>query len=149
LEFADRCADYLIRRKIYLSSKTGQPIDESWGLLCFPRFYQFDALRGLCVLLKWSKVRKKTLPLAAIIDVVQKIHESFPDGRIKVGRNAWKGLATRFYDAEKKEWLRADSLSFPLLNSLSSPGEQSPFLSRIWRETLGTLFKIKNAGLLV
>ena len=149
MEFADRCADYLIRRKIYLSSKTGQLIDESWGLLCFPRFYQFDALRGLSVLINWSKLRKKELPSIAIVDVVRKIHESFPDGKIKIGRNAWKGLPTRFYDEQKKEWKRADSSSFLLLDSVSAEGKCSPFLTQSWQSAVAGLFQIREQGLLI
>lgn len=147
--FVDRGAQYLIHRKIFCSGKTGQPIDQSWYLLCFPRFYHFDALRGLSFLLKWSRIKKKPLPLNSIIEVLLHIEKSFPDGQVETERSSWKGAPTRLYDPSRQEWCKGESAGFPLLESVSAPGQYSPFLTKIWQAALSDLFEIKAAGLLV
>ena len=42
-----RAQDYLLKRRLYRSLRTGEVIDRSWSRFQFPPSYRYDVLRGL------------------------------------------------------------------------------------------------------
>ena len=49
-EFLDGGARYLIERRLVLRRSDGRPMREEFLKVCFPRFYDYDVLRGLSFL---------------------------------------------------------------------------------------------------
>lgn len=142
--FVARGARFLMNRQLRLGSPTKHNSDEresaqSWGQLCFPRFYLYDTLRGLSALLRWSEVTGEEIPRDAVAEVVTDLARRFPDGRARIGRHAYAGAGS-LVRAPSGEWLRRQPATyFPLLTKLSAIGEESPFLSRQWQDARALL----------
>ena len=66
--FLDDGARYLIEHRLVCSQRTGEVINEDWPKPLFPRFFEYDILRGLAYLVEWSKRRNKPLPRAVIAE---------------------------------------------------------------------------------
>lgn len=144
-EFLDRGAQYLMSKRLFRSNNSGRVIDESWLELTFPRFYHYDILRGLSFVLKWARLLGRQVPGTAIIETVEYIDNSFPDGFLRVQRAAWSGASTRWFDRKTSTWTRKPAESFPLLDSVSELGRVSRDLTEIWDETRADLqFLIKS-----
>lgn len=131
MNFLDRGAQYLIDRKLFRSvSKDGKIIDEDWLRICFPRFYDYDVLRGLNFLLHWAERCKKQIPMDAISETLLLIDQRYPDGLVQSGRIGCAGDNTWVQDAGGN-WSRCNVPSgFPLLNVVGRAAVASSFLSR-------------------
>jgi hypothetical protein len=144
--FIDRCAQFLIGRKLMLGSQTKhnaaeQISAEKWQRLCFPRFYLYDVLRGLIALLKWAQIARGTIPPDAIRDVVTLLSQRYPDGQLRNERLSYEGVGTISQDAFG-EWQRGQPATLsPLLVRVSAVGDASPFLSKQWAEALNLIVK--------
>ncbi|WP_163992417.1 hypothetical protein [Pyxidicoccus caerfyrddinensis] len=151
--FMDRAAGFLVGRALVQGSDTVHNAEErgsaaGWPQLTFPRFYFHDVLRGLAVLVEWAHRLQRPLPWSAISHVVVDLEARFPDGRVRIGRQAFAGKTTRV-PAEDGRWTkRVPASSFPLLEASSSVGEVSPFLTRSWQTTRERLVALAQAGLL-
>lgn len=55
-------ADYLIRQKLFRKVSSGEVIDEDWLEIRFPRFYEYDFLRGFYFLAKWRELSGFKIP---------------------------------------------------------------------------------------
>lgn len=146
-QFLDNGAQYLIQKRLFRKSN-GEPMDEEWLKLCFPRFYHYDVLRGLSFLLKWSRTFNRPLPAHVIEEVVEKIDNDFPDGRVTVQRAAWSGANSRYFDDASNSWIKAPAASYPLLETIGKVGCHSPQLSKIWNDSKQDLLAIIDKGLL-
>ncbi len=137
IEFLEKCAKFLINRKLKLGSDTkhnpGERVSaEKWMQLCFPRYYLYDVLRGLNALLIWSDKTKNKISADAIHDVVGSLKTRFPEGQIKIQRQSFEGVGT-ITENESGEWIRKQPASFfPLLNIVSKTDDVSPFLTKQW-----------------
>jgi len=144
--FLDRCARFLIERKLTLGSFSKQNAAERenskiWTRLCFPRFYFYDALRGLAVLLEWSEKRAKPLPWNVIREVVEQLSP-------RNERLAYEGT-TSIARSPSGEWLRTPAATlFPLLSATSALGA-SPYLERQWGEAQARIQRLRERGLIV
>jgi hypothetical protein len=141
VSFLDRCAHFLMARKLMLGSTTTHNAEEraaadSWMQLCFPRFYFYDVLRGLNALLFWAEQTGKRLPPDSIRPVVDHIERSCPDGSVRIERIGFAGRNT-LRQAPSGEWsdTRSAAKTFPLLDAVSRLGEVSPYLSWQWQAT--------------
>lgn len=147
ISFLDKGAKYLIEKRLFRTATTNSIIDEDWLKLCFPRFYLYDALRGLSFLLDWASKLERKLPLAAIEECVTRIEKQFGDGRISVERACWAGANSRWFDKATGEWSKGPAASFPLLEAVSEIGVESPRLTSIWgdaKERLGSLTQARQ-----
>ncbi|MCP3143742.1 hypothetical protein [Pyxidicoccus xibeiensis] len=151
--FMDRAAGFLIGRALVRGSDTVHNAEErgsatAWPQLTFPRFYFHDVLRGLAVLVEWAHRLQRPLPWSAIAHVVVDLEARFPDGRVRIGRQAFAGKTTRVPGEDRRWTKRVPASSFPLLEASSRVGEASPFLTRSWQTTRERLFALAQAGLL-
>jgi hypothetical protein len=144
--FIEKCAEFLMRRKLRLGSPTVHNASErrsaeQWTKLCFPRFYLYDVLRGLNALVLWSEKTKRPIPGEAIADVIASLREQFPDGRVRPARLSYDGVGT-ILQTSSGEWIRKQPATlFPLLSKTSILGEVSPFLSKQWAQAENFLTK--------
>ena len=106
----------------------------SWGALCFPRFYFYDALRGLAAVVAWAAAHGHALPLAAVASTIAALAARAPDGVLRVERSAVVGKQGWAPDAAGA-WSRQPTTTWSLLDLVSQPGAVSPGLTRQWQAT--------------
>jgi hypothetical protein len=136
--FVNRAAALLIERRLTRGSPTKHNAAERdsarhWLTPAFPRFYHYDALRGLDALTLWAARTGTQLPPEAISHVTGHFTASFPDGAIRIGRNALAGAGT-IAQTPEGPWgtTHRPASDFPLLTAVSTIGEVSPFLTASW-----------------
>jgi hypothetical protein len=137
-EFLDRGAQYLIERRLVCRRRDGRVMDESFLKIGFPRFYDYDVLRGLSFLAAWSRARRQAVPRDAVAGTLSALSARFPDGKIRVekaGLAAVKSLVR----AADGTWSGGAATSFPLLDSARRVGEVSAVLTRRWAEARDVL----------
>ena len=134
-DFLDQGAEYLLDRRLACRKRDGRPMDPSFLQIGFPRFYDYDVLRGLSFLADWSRVRRTVVPRAAVAGALSALNARFPDGKIHVEKPCLPadGSLNRGADGA---WTRGAASSFPLLASAGRVGEVSEVLSRRWAEVL-------------
>jgi hypothetical protein len=152
--FVARAGGFMIVRALIHGSQTVHNAEErdaavAWGALTFPRFYFYDVLRGLAVLVRWAEATEQRLPEAAVATVVNALVERWPDGIVRVERQALAGKTTILPTADHSPSPRAPASTFPLLDSTSRVGEQSEALTRQWSEARAGLLRLAHAGRLV
>ena len=132
-EFLDRGAQYLIERRLVCRRSDGRPMNAEFLKIGFPRFYDYDVLRGLSFLAAWSRVRRRIVPREAVAPSLSALAARFPDGKIRVEK---AGLAAEdsLNPAQDGTWARGAASRFPLLDSASRVGEVSEVLTRRWAE---------------
>jgi hypothetical protein len=151
-EFLDRGARCLLARELRLGCSAEHNREESddeaeWLLPCFPRFYFYDTLRGLSFVLEYAERLRRPIPARAIEQVVADLEARFPDGRVRVGRHAFEGCGS--WNISGGEWKREKKASlFPLLERVSEPGRESPYLSARWMEAKERLVRLRASRLL-
>ena len=146
--FLERGAHFLASKKLFRSSRTGAAINESWTQLCFPRFFEYDYLRGLHFLLSWSLASKKSLSAESIAETVTLIDEKFPDGCIYIERSIWASTNTRYLNPGSKTWSKKLATAFPLLESASAIGSKSAQLTAQWNDARLKLGQVLDEGLI-
>jgi hypothetical protein len=132
-EFLDRGAEYLIQRRLVRRRSDGKVMDESFLKIGFPRFYDYDFLRGLSFLAAWSRARGKLVPPESVEEHLSALSARFPDGKIRVekaGLIAERSLRR----SPDGAWAGGEASSFPLLDSARRVGEVSEVLTRRWSE---------------
>jgi len=137
-EFVDRGAAYLIERKLACRRRDGRPMDADFLKIGFPRFYDYDVLRGLSFLAAWSRLRRRAVPREAVAPTLSALSARFPDGVIRVEK---AGLAAEgsLNPVEGEAWSRGSASVFPLLDAARRVGEPSEILTRRWAEARAAL----------
>ncbi|NGZ75249.1 prenyltransferase/squalene oxidase repeat-containing protein [Saccharibacillus alkalitolerans] len=113
----DEGARYLIEHRLVCSKSSGEVINEDWLKPCFPRFFEYDLLRGLSFLTEWSQKLGRPLPEGFVEEALARI-EPYTDGeKVRIGRQVWD---------PDGEW---GGETFGLLEALPGIGEVSETLS--------------------
>lgn len=116
--FLDEGARYLIEHRLVCSKKDGCIINPAWLKPLFPRFFEYDILRGMYFLSEWSERTGRALPLEVINDGHNRLRSHIgPDGvsigrRVNDQRGGWHGP------------------TFPLMDSVGMVGDVSPHLTQ-------------------
>jgi len=144
----DAGAHYLIKRNLVRSMKSADVINDAWLQLTFPRFYEYDILRGFAFCVNWAKQRNKPLS-AEFVDHAVAIIESKIIGNandatgLPVERQYYKTVDTRLKN-ENGEWTKGPSSEFPLLVWASQIGQISPSLTYSWNSALTDLKRLSH-----
>jgi hypothetical protein len=150
-EALDRGAQYVLERHLFRSiSRKGAIIDESWTKLLFPRFYEYDLLRGLAFVVSWALIRRKTLPLSGISEALVLLRDKLQNNSCRVERQIYSGSSgskTRVRHSDGT-WSRTDASNFALLSATSELNAISPFLTHSWQSTIDGLAELESCGLL-
>lgn len=121
-EFLERGAGYLIAHRLVRSTK-GSLVNPDWLKPCFPRFYEYDVLRGARFLLDWSRKTGGRVPAEALADA-----KPWLDGkRAVVERDA---LDKRSLVWSGTGWEKNGSSRFSLLKAVCRVG--APIAPRAW-----------------
>jgi hypothetical protein len=145
--FIDRAAGCMIDRALIRGSQTVHNADErgaaaAWRALAFPRFYFYDVLRGLAALVRWALATGQPLPDGAVDVVINELVERWPDGIVRVERQAHTGHTTLIPTADHSPSPRAPTSTFALLDAVSVPGEPSEALTRQWSAVRADLLRL-------
>ena len=125
--FLDAGAQYLIEHRLICSKTEGRTINEEWLKPFFPRYFEYDILRGLSYLVDWSSRREKPLPVEIIEEGLNRLESYITDSGIVIERRVndkngdWRGRA------------------FPLMKAVSEVGRTSPCLTRQIDAVFGAL----------
>lgn len=115
--FLDEGARYLIEHRLVCSKQHGAVLDMDWLKPCFPRFFEYDILRGMSFLAEWSRRRNKALPVDLLVEGVERLKIYIKADGLRIGRQVhdphgpWGGQ------------------TFSLLEALAGLGEVSPYLT--------------------
>jgi hypothetical protein len=137
-EFLDRGAEYLIERRLVCRRRDGRVMDESFLKIGFPRFYDYDVLRGLSFLAAWSQARRKAVPREAVAGHLSALSARFLDGRVRVEKAGLLAEKSLVRSAEGA-WSGGAATSFPLLDSARRVGEVCEVLTRRWADVRSIL----------
>jgi hypothetical protein len=116
--FLDEGARYLIEHRLVCSKKDGRVISTTWLKPLFPRFFEYDILRGMNFLVEWSGRTGRPLPVEVIREGLDRLRPHICQSGVVVGRHVndsnggWRGS------------------TFPLMASTGAVGTVSPYLTR-------------------
>lgn len=79
--FLERGVEYLLDHRLFRSTK-GAVISEDWLRPRFPRYYDYDVLRGLRFLARWERRFRRRVPRAPLKEALDAVSARFPDGRV-------------------------------------------------------------------
>lgn len=137
VEFLNRGADYLVRHKLFRRLSNGDVIDPDWLEVRFPRFYDYDFLRGFYFLAKWKKESGYSFPdelTAEVEDLMQK--QLTPQG-VKLLR--YNLIDKRSYNPQADgSWKMGEASEFDLLKAVSFDGALCGPLTRAWDQVKPT-----------
>ena len=77
VRFLDGVANYLLVRKLFRTSM-GEVVDLGWLQPKFPRFYDYDTLRGLRYLARWKTRLGREVPKDAVAEALKHLPEKGP-----------------------------------------------------------------------
>ncbi len=117
-KFLEEGARYLIEHRLVCSRNEGRVINKEWLKPFFPRFFEYDILRGLYYLVEWSKRRGKTLPEKVIKEGLARLKGFIDESGVVMGRQVFD---------RNGDW---GGSTFPLLKSVSQVGKVSPYLTK-------------------
>jgi hypothetical protein len=137
--FMDKGIKYLIKHRLVYKTSGGL-MDEDFMKLQFPRFYSYDILRGLSLLVRWYEHYKESnheLSVSAeeiITEGINTVREFMADGKLRVMRSdLFQGNTRAVDDAGEFTVVELKSY-FNLLYAVGTVGERSPYLSWQFQE---------------
>jgi hypothetical protein len=93
-------------------------IDPEWLKPIFPRFFEYDVLRGMSYLVAWAERRQQPVPREVLQEGLRLLEEWICDDQVRIGTQVF---------GERGRW---ESDTFPLLDLVGSVGTISPYLYR-------------------
>jgi hypothetical protein len=135
--FLERTTAYLLRRQLARSLSKGGAIPcPEWLVPCFPRFYEYDVLRGLRLVARHATRTGARLDPAAVMEAAGAVEAAL--ARDDFGpRRFHEGKKTKRQDASG-EWRREPAGTFPLLDIAAGP-LGAAVLRREWADTRALL----------
>jgi hypothetical protein len=133
--FVDAGAEYLLERRLAFRRRDGQLMDPKFLDIGFPRFYDYDVLRGLAFIAEWSRLRRKMVQRRAIGWIIDSLDERFPDGRVKIEKPGLFETENTLALNKEGSWVRGPATSFPLFDSVRKVGTISEALTQNWAHT--------------
>jgi hypothetical protein len=116
--FLDGGAHYLIKHRLCRSVSTGEILQPDWVKPIFPRFFEYDILRGMMFLTDWSQLLNRPMPVDVLREGIELLKPLVRDGQLMTGTQIF---------GPRGRWV---SDSFPLLDLVGSEGLVSEMLTR-------------------
>jgi len=134
--FLSRGAEYILNHNLFRSASDPKKIiDENWTKLCFPRFYEYDVLRGLVFLVRWAKRFNRALPLDRIAEAIGIVGDHLNENdEIVIKRQFWSEQKTVVITRDGQREFKKNVSSFPLLEAAGKAGTVSKRLTAEWNE---------------
>lgn len=128
----DRGAAYILRQRLFRRVSSGGVIDPDWLEIRFPRFYEYDFLRGFAFLAAWREHSGFVIPDDLADEVAELVARQWTS----------EGIVLRRYNLFDKRsqnpqpdgsWSSGPASEFPLLQAISAPNLPCEPLTRVWR----------------
>ena len=84
--FLHRGAKYLVEHRLFRKISTGEIINQDWTEVRFPRFYDYDFLRGFYFLAKWREYSNFVIPAGLEREVKELVGKQMVNDGIKLLR---------------------------------------------------------------
>ncbi|MEK6624432.1 MAG: hypothetical protein AABY86_05670, partial [Bdellovibrionota bacterium] len=137
--FLDRGANYLLRQKLFRKVSSGEVIRQDWREIKFPRFYEYDFLRGFYFLAKWREQSGLPIPDELVEEVEILVEHQMTSEGLKLKR--YNLFDKRSYNPGTNEfWAWGLASEFDLMKAVSFDGAPCSPLTKKWNEV-----KLKNA----
>jgi hypothetical protein len=133
VEFLDKGAAYLLKQKLFRKVSTGEVIDKDWLEIRFPRFYEYDFLRGFYFLEKWRQQSGFSIPDELVDEVEELVCRQMTDKEIQLKR--YNLFDKRSYNPSSDgawEWGQASEIN--LMKAVSFEGSLCLPLTKKWNE---------------
>ena len=138
--FLARAAGYLRARKLARSlSKNGAIAAAEWLVPCFPRFYEYDVLRGLTFVAEWAASAGEALREEEIAESTLALDRCFSSSEPLAPRRWFESARTVRQDVSGAWSIREPARRFPLLEVAGTPVVGGSLLRAEWRRTLALL----------
>lgn len=133
--------DYLIDHQL-IRSRSGKLLEPLWQRPLFPRFYEYDLLRGLDLASALAQALQRPLPQTAIQDVVTALEADHAP-------QPWYLAELTTLRQTGETWQkRQPAGSFALLDRVSQPEIAAAFVTAQWQRVQARLAALDAAGLL-
>jgi hypothetical protein len=133
IAFLNRGANYLLRQQLFRKSSTGEVIDPNWLEIRFPRFYEYDFLRGYYFLEKWRQQSGFSIPDKLVDEVEELVSKQVTSEGIKLKR--YNLFDKRSYNpATDGTWAWGVATEIDLMKLVSFDGAICEPLSTKWDE---------------
>jgi len=133
VEFLNRGATYLVKQKLFRRISTGEVIDRDWLEIRFPRFYDYDFLRGYYFLEKWRQQSGFHLPEVLVQEITELVQHQIVNGSIVLKR--YNLFDKRSYNpAPDGSWAFGSATEFDLMKAVSFDGCICSPLTQKWNE---------------
>ncbi len=131
--FVDLGAEYLLERRLAFRRRDGQLMSSGFVDIGFPRFYDYDVLRGLSFISEWARLRRRMVPRRAVGWVFESMEDRFPDARVRIEK---EGIVPAETTLEFKDgtWSRGKTSTFPLLEASRKVGAPCAPLTDQWNK---------------
>jgi len=133
ISFLEKGAAYLLRHKLFRKASTGEVVDKNWLEITFPRFYEYDFLRGYYFLAKWRQQSGFVIPGELTDEVEELVSRQLTE----------KGIVLKRYNLTSKRsynpgaggaWAMGEASEFDLMKGSSYDGCPCPPLTQKWDE---------------
>jgi hypothetical protein len=122
-------ARYLIEHRLVCSKIDGRVINRAWLKPLFPRFFEYDILRGMYFLVAWSRRTGRPPPDEVIKDGLDRLRCHIGPSGVVIGRHV---------NDKNGGW---HGSTFPLLESVGAVGTVSPYLTKQLNTVLRAVHK--------
>jgi hypothetical protein len=134
-------AEYLLNHAVYKSS-SWQLITDIWLRVSFPRYYDYDVLRGLSFLVEWAVISGRQIPTELVMDCLQQMEPAVDEnGLVRITEDKISIEGSLVLKGGVWEWEK-QSTGFPALLMFGKVGSVSLPLSRQWLAMLEGLQRV-------
>ncbi|MFN8672291.1 MAG: hypothetical protein U0457_09470 [Candidatus Sericytochromatia bacterium] len=145
LEILQKGVNYLLNKKLFKKESNNEIINNNWIKPFFPRFYEYDILRGLKFVTDWALKTKNTLPLEKILDAIIILDSQINNDIFLDNSNNPDITAINSFIIDKNVNLKRDKLTFfPLLEDLIYRNKGSIYLTKEWYDLINNLNLLFN-----
>lgn len=141
VRFLNKGAEYLVKQKLFRRVSTGEIINSDWTEIRFPRFYDYDFLRGYTFLAKWSRKSGFRIPDELTDEVESMVNQQFSEQGLKLKR--YNIVDKRSYNPnDHGKWTMGEISEIPLMKAVSFDGALNEALTKQWNEVKPLYFKV-------
>lgn len=131
--FLNKGASYLLKHQLFRKVSNGEVIDKNWLEIKFPRFYDYDYLRGFYFLVKWRELSGFDIPDGLACEVSDLVATQWRNEKIVLKR--YNFFDNRSYiPNENGEWTWGEASGFTLMKVVSFRGADCLPLTKKWNE---------------
>lgn len=133
VDFLNKGAVYLVSHRLFRRISDGKVMREDFVEVMFPRFYEYDFLRGYYFLARWRKESGFHIPEELTAEVVELMSRQLGPAGVVLKRD--NIIDRRSYNpGTDGKWIMGEASEFDLMKAVSYEGCACPSLTQQWAE---------------